>query len=177
MVSARFPSCCSIFSRISLLVTESRRLNNSATARTPPYDSAAEFPQCFQFLPNHRGDLVDDLGRDLVEVGHAHGHVGPQIDGSETSNAAACGASRCDNTSATVWGCSLCTNFASCCGSAFCNASRLTASAPKALTSRSTSLLAVSGPKAFIEHAARIVEAPFDGEVPRHAHLVELFHH
>src|ERR1039457_2948187 len=47
-----------------------------------------------------------------------------------------------------VCGCSLWMNFASCCGSAFCRASKEAASAPSALVSRSSRRLAWSGSKA-----------------------------
>lgn len=50
---------------------------------------------------------------------------------------------------AMVCGCSLWMNFASCWGSAFCNASKAAESLPMVLTSRSTRLRAASGPKAL----------------------------
>ena len=42
---------------------------------------AAEFSQRLELLPDHRGDLVNDLRRDLIEIGHAHGYVGSQVGG------------------------------------------------------------------------------------------------
>ena len=39
----------------------------------------AEFAQRLQLLPDHGGDLVNDLGRDLIQVRHAQGHVGADL--------------------------------------------------------------------------------------------------
>ncbi len=72
--------------------------------------------------------------------------------GSENSSAAACDELRCERMNAMVWGCSLWMNFASCWGSAFCSASKAAVSLPRVFTSRSTSLRAVSGPKALISN-------------------------
>src|SRR5450755_1019694 len=44
-------SCVSSWARISLLFSESSRLNISATARMPPYDWRLKSPSAFNFLP------------------------------------------------------------------------------------------------------------------------------
>ena len=111
---------------------------------------AAQLAQVFQLGPDDRGDFGDDLGRDLVKAGHAQGHVGAQLAGSENSRPAAWEGFRCERISAMVWGCSLWMNLASCCGSVLRSASKLSVSLPSVFIRRSSIFLAASGPKALI---------------------------
>ena len=42
---------------------------------------AAEITEALQFLFNHAGDFGDDLRRNLIETGHAQGHVAADLFG------------------------------------------------------------------------------------------------
>ena len=89
--------------------------------------------------------------------------------GREASSAAACEGLRWERISAMVCGCSLWMNLASCCGSAFCKASKLAMSRARCVGHQPVQqLISVLGPEGIDQDLPRVVDAAFQHVVPRH---------